>query len=229
MSQEIIIVVGLPGSGKTTYMSQSNFNDYIKFDNIFAHPDGTSKFLETVNDGKSAIVSDIQFCKSSTLQKFISKIPEGIVVNYHYFSNNPAQCKKNAITRNGRHLVQQLDFIDSHTANYNPIDPYSVWGEIDRIYPTTDGDYYVEFDRGGRGNEFTLFKRHFIRSKEEVEKLQKECPECFPLIQISREGHPWNLFTGQYGPYGCVPDKGWVCWMVNALNNQLEQDRKDLK
>jgi uncharacterized phage-like protein YoqJ len=100
-------------------------------------------------------------------------------------------------------------------------------------YPMVEGNdyvnlYYVEFNRGGRSNEFTLFKRHFIRSKEEVEKIKKECPECFAsnLMLQCNEGHPWNIFTGQYGPDGCMPDRRWVCWMVDALNTQLAKDLK---
>lgn len=99
-------------------------------------------------------------------------------------------------------------------------------------YPENEHDktklYYVEFNRGGRLNEFTLFKRHFIRTKEQIEKIRKECPQCFTstLMLESNEGHPWNIFTGQYGPNGCIPDRTWVCWMVDALNIQLEKDLK---
>jgi hypothetical protein len=91
-------------------------------------------------------------------------------------------------------------------------------------YPESYSDalYYVEFNRGGKGDEFTLFKRHFFRSNEEVEKLKKDCPDCFTVFAITNEGHPWNIFTSQYGPDGCVPDRKWVCWMVDALNAQVK-------
>lgn len=91
--------------------------------------------------------------------------------------------------------------------------------------------YYVEFGRGGKGNEFTLFKRHFIRSKEEIEKIKKECPECFTsnLMLECNEGHPYNIFTANYGPEGCVPDRKWVCWMVDCLNDKLIEEEKEQK
>ena len=80
-------------------------------------------------------------------------------------------------------------------------------------YPEKNkGLYYVEFERGNRPFEFTLFKRSYIHSPEEWEEIKNE--EWF----MSNEGHPYNLFTGTYGPDGCVPDESWVKWMVDSLN-----------
>lgn len=84
-----------------------------------------------------------------------------------------------------------------------------------------DGLYYVEFDRGGRAFEFTLFKRSYIHSPEEWEKIQKE--DGFIKGFMSNEGHPYQLFTGTYVKDGCIPDKKWVMWMVDALNEQVKR------
>lgn len=95
-------------------------------------------------------------------------------------------------------------------------------------YPDTDEHpdrlYYVEFNRGGRPNEFTIFKRQFFRSPAEMEKLKAESPEKYPLIELCNECHPWNIFTAEHGADGCMPDKAWVCWMVDALNEKVDND-----
>jgi GTPase SAR1 family protein len=131
--QEVIIVVGFPGSGKTTLLkrmsSSPEYSDYAFFDNVFGGSGGPERFLEALQNGKSAITSDIQFTKATTLEKFVSKIPTGIPIKYHYFSNNPEQCKKNCITRNTKDVKFQLEYIAKRTPTYAPIDPKPVWGE----------------------------------------------------------------------------------------------------
>jgi len=84
-------------------------------------------------------------------------------------------------------------------------------------YPEKNkGLYYVEFERGNIPFEFTLFKRNYIHSPEEWEKIKKT--EGFIEGFMSNEGHPYNLFTGTYGPDGGIPDESWVKWMVDSLN-----------
>src|ERR1041385_94483 len=93
-------------------------------------------------------------------------------------------------------------------------------------YRLTDRNihFYVEFGRGNVEGEFTLFLRQWIRSEEEMEKLKEKCPKDFSFLLISNEGHPWNIFTARYGRDGSMPDKKWVCWMVDALNEKINND-----
>lgn len=46
-------------------------------------------------------------------------------------------------------------------------------------------------------------------------------------MELGNECHPWNIFTATYGPDGSMPDKKWVCWMVDALNKQSQTDNLD--
>jgi hypothetical protein len=97
---------------------------------------------------------------------------------------------------------------------------------MSEIYPQKEGQknpYYVEFDRSDRPNEFTIFRRHFMYSEEKLQELKKTHENS--LLEMCNEVHPWNIFTAEYGPDGCVPDKEWVKWMVDCMNSKLEEDR----
>lgn len=104
----------------------------------------------------------------------------------------------------------------------------------DKIYPNfeygnyDDGiSYYVEFDRGNRGGEFTLFQRSFIHSKEMYAQIMSMASENEKFwLKQSAEGHPYNLFTGTYGCDSCYPNKEWVKWMVDALNEKTKNNNK---
>lgn len=82
-----------------------------------------------------------------------------------------------------------------------------------------DRPFQVEFDRGNVKGEFTLFRSQFFRDPATIEEKDV-------WAKISNRCHPWNIFTGQYGMDGCIPDKAWVCWMVDALNDKWQADKK---
>lgn len=87
--------------------------------------------------------------------------------------------------------------------------------------------YYVEFNRGDRPGEFTLFKRQFFHSEKELEEMEKKCQSDNEKqwFRISNEVHPWNLFTGEFCEHdGGMPDKNWVKWMVDALNEKVSKE-----
>ena len=101
-----------------------------------------------------------------------------------------------------------------------------------KYYPSTDRDdqsapYYVEFDRGDVVGEFTLFRRQWFRSTEELNRITETNPKSSWALKMGNECHPWNLFTGTYGQDGSVPDKQWICWMVDALNIKFKTDQLD--
>lgn len=97
----------------------------------------------------------------------------------------------------------------------------------DKIYPKSEvgqrPPFYVEFERGDIKGEFTLFRRHFFHTEKELEELAKKSDDI-KWLRMTNEGHPWNIFTGKYGADGCVPDRKWVEWMVDALNDAAAAD-----
>jgi len=100
----------------------------------------------------------------------------------------------------------------------------------EKYYPVSEvgqkPPFYVEFDRGDRKGEFTLFRRQFMHSEEELKELEAKSPNTkSKWLRISNEVHPWNIFTAGYGPDGTMPDRKWVEWMVDALNDAAEADK----
>jgi hypothetical protein len=99
---------------------------------------------------------------------------------------------------------------------------------MNTIYPSKDRGqsrpHYVEFNRADRPNEFTIFRRQFLKSDAELDAMIKKHQGDYPNFVFGNEVHPWNIFTSTFGPDGCVPDKAWVCWMVDALNDKWEAE-----
>ena len=82
--------------------------------------------------------------------------------------------------------------------------------------------YYVEFNRGGKENTFTLFQRNWIMDKEKYKKdMEKMDKESFIFSLMSNEGHPYQLFGG-FCKESCFPSPDWVRYMVDQLNNGVK-------
>lgn len=127
MNQEIIIIIGLPGSGKSTYLIErySNeivFDDYHKYDKkSFEESIYYSDFLKALRKNKKIILSDISYCKCEKLnyvENKIKKLNENIKINKIYFENNPELCKKNVLYRNRKSSNLEIELIDKLSQNY---------------------------------------------------------------------------------------------------------------
>ncbi len=127
MKQEIIIVIGLPGSGKSTYLTQKYineivFDDYHKYgkksfeDSIYY-----SDFLKALQNEKNIVLSDISYCRSEKLNEIgnkIKKLKENINITKVYFENNSKFCKKNVLYRNRKSARLEIKLIDRLSQGY---------------------------------------------------------------------------------------------------------------
>jgi len=76
MSEDVILLVGLPGCGKTTYLCQMCQESWLVFDDYKAEAIGncsafrkSSKFevlIRALCDGLRCAVADIDFCKTES-------------------------------------------------------------------------------------------------------------------------------------------------------------------
>ncbi len=102
---QIIIVIGLPGSGKTFFCKNFNHeNLYAVFDD-FISDFYNGKLLDYITSGQKVIINDPRLCIKSIFIKYIS-IFESYVnsdqINLILFENNPKQCITNVKIRNDR-------------------------------------------------------------------------------------------------------------------------------
>jgi predicted kinase len=131
MSTEIILIAGLPGSGKTTYMKTMSLAGWLIFDDFkanahndsstFWHSRNYEALLKALRDGQKCVVADIDFCKidsrteaESTLR---TRIPD-ILLNWQFFENDFQACQANIKRRASRSINDNLSALHTYHALY---------------------------------------------------------------------------------------------------------------
>lgn len=112
------------------------------------------------------------------------------------------------------------------------------------IYPkniSADSDFplfFIEFHSwdDGTPTRWKIYQRSFIFPLEEHKKLvEKEVEKTVcenkedykKFLTSMREGHAFWLIDGELLPDGCIPDKKWLLWMVDALNEKAKRQNDD--
>jgi len=130
----LIIVVGLPGSGKSqnalNELESLNWRCYDDFFRKAKNNTGTvpnAKYLpelkNNLESGTDCVVSDIKFCDSTILLKAIKDL-ESIYkfawLRVVFFEKDLNKCIYNVNVRNSKSRNQQLDLINALGPNYDP-------------------------------------------------------------------------------------------------------------
>jgi hypothetical protein len=148
---KVIIVIGMPGSGKTTYLRKElghlpSTDDYYagSLDGSFYFNKGRDyeKLKDALSRGEDYAISDVEFCRRERLtgvEDGLAKLADelGIEVTreYIYFRNDPTACKHNVLQRYGDRwfttpFITELTNIDTLTLVYKPTE--------DRAIPVVD-------------------------------------------------------------------------------------------
>lgn len=99
------------------------------------------------------------------------------------------------------------------------------------IYPQSEdrknkAPFYIEFLQFFKDDPITwkIYRRQYMHTPEELERLKEQSPKDFPWLEMCNEVHPWWLLDGTLQPEGTVPDKKWLLWFVDALNEKAERE-----
>ena len=136
---QLIIVAGLPGSGKTTYLHQLKAAGYIDwhYDDFQDHSRNKSpnpkhsryygSLIKHLRYHQTVAVADIRYCTPLHIQELLTAlyntVPHlSLAVEAHYFENNPQACLANVEMRARalatRNFVYEAGLIKEYSAQY---------------------------------------------------------------------------------------------------------------
>ena len=135
MVAEVTLVAGLPGSGKTSYLSRMEREGWLIFDDYKAEAfEDCSKFRSSkhfsrltnaVRAGSKCVVADINFCRKESQEEaereLLTEVP-GAKVSWCCFENNPFACAVNIRKRPGRsdsQREQELGYLEEYSPVYH--------------------------------------------------------------------------------------------------------------
>ncbi len=135
---KLIILVGLPGSGKSHYLGRLIegkvvTSDECVYDDYHAEAIGNSPepensrhysaLVDKLNSGNDCVAADIAFCDDEKLTKFktlIYKKVKDLEIETVYFENKPETCKRNVGKDKSRSVDSRIKDIDRFTKIYKP-------------------------------------------------------------------------------------------------------------
>lgn len=97
---EVILIVGLPGSGKT-HLAKKSYSDYVLIDDPDAHFD-----LMGIDRDKDYVITDPHLCdpkNRAAAEKMLRRM--GFKVEFVYFENDEKKCLNNIKHRNDGRLI----------------------------------------------------------------------------------------------------------------------------
>jgi hypothetical protein len=133
MESEVVLIAGLPGSGKTAYLSRLSQDGWLIFDDFKAQAfEDCSKFrssarfpelIRVLREDRNCAAADIYFCRISSREEaeldITAEVPD-IKLSWRCFENEPSACEVNIRRRPGRTDLQRQQEL-KYLAEYSPI------------------------------------------------------------------------------------------------------------
>lgn len=107
MDYQVIMVIGLPASGKSTYIK--HLQNYLLCDD-FITTFFNGEVLKKISEGHKVCLSDPRLCMMRVFEDVIRKIkPYTPTIKLILFENNPEKCIINSRTRNDKRDGQKME------------------------------------------------------------------------------------------------------------------------
>lgn len=121
----VVVMVGLPGSGKSTKQHECTSLGYVEYDDIGRDWKELHKVRTKAASGTNIVMSDIMFTNERIRREKEAEVQHSQPFNYIYFTNDPEQCKLNAQHRKrtncpDRDLGLEFGLIDRLSRDYDP-------------------------------------------------------------------------------------------------------------
>jgi len=130
---QLVLLGGLPGSGKTHYAKQLEQQGWIFYDDFqqcapgdspdFGASRHYSELVSHLRTGRRCIVSDIRVIHDEYRRHAYTALRRdlgAVLIELHLFENNPAQCAQNVRNANdGRRLEPRLQAIELWSEHYS--------------------------------------------------------------------------------------------------------------
>jgi hypothetical protein len=121
---EVVVIVGLPGSGKTDLIKEFEAQGYQCFDDMNKNwQRSTLRMLRLISQQRAVACSDIMFCTRLYRQRLERTLR--VPIRWIFFENNPWQCAKNSLYRHffekrDRPLLEEIKMIRRLSRVYAP-------------------------------------------------------------------------------------------------------------
>jgi len=124
---KLIIIIGLPASGKTTYYNE-NFKDiYLFFDDFVSNMVSGELIKSLKKTNQDICIADPRLCNYSIFTK-VMKIIEEIIdksdISLILFENNKDKCIINAKKRKNKNVEKTIEYL-SNIYNYENYNNYN--------------------------------------------------------------------------------------------------------
>jgi predicted kinase len=118
---KLIVVIGLPGSGKSHYVHElrGSCQGVCAEDYMASSHNNSSRFTDSrhyadlirdLRDGKDCVIADIEYCdtwRRVEVEEVVARDVPGVTIEWHCFENNPTQCNANVDSRNRKNAEEE--------------------------------------------------------------------------------------------------------------------------